>query len=131
MENAADEIDENILTVEDIKKIKVIELKTALKDRNLSCCGKKAELLDRLIEAIESGAPLLKNMSDQKRGNMAGEGFSFSARWVLKEPNVAAIEDEDRTARARTVSEGESTCVKKYNYSDTYDRPLFIQQVII
>ena len=29
------------------------------------------------------------------------------------------------------MPEGETTCVKKYNYSDTYDRPPFIQQVTI
>ena len=50
---------------------------------------------------------------------MAGEGFSLTAHWVLKEPNVEDLVNEDGLAQAPTVPEGETTCVKKYKYSDT------------
>ena len=66
-----------VSTVEtpDILNMRVSDLKDALKARNLSTRGRKAELQQRLRDAVTSGAPLVSNMTQDELENMAGEGF--------------------------------------------------------
>jgi hypothetical protein len=40
------------MKIEDIKGLRVLELKAELKRRNLICSGPKQELIDRLTESI-------------------------------------------------------------------------------
>ena len=63
--------------------MKVAELKNVLGLRNLSKNGRKQELLDRLIVAVRSNAPLIENKIPEHAANMAGLGLAGSNRGNL------------------------------------------------
>ena len=50
-----------VLTSNDIKKMKVMELRSALKARGMTTNGSKAVLVSRLEEAVEKNVPLMQN----------------------------------------------------------------------
>ena len=59
--------------------MKVDTLKTELRNRGLSTSGKKAELLERLENAMVNRVPLL----EESTTSLAPNGFSPTARWRL------------------------------------------------
>ena len=72
---------EKIVIIEDseLKKMKVDTLKTELRIRGLSTSGKKAELLERLKNAMINKVPLV----EESTTSLAPNGFSPTARWRL------------------------------------------------
>jgi hypothetical protein len=134
----------NVLSIEDMMKLKVLELRSELKRRNLSVFGKKGELRNRLRDAIERNLPVIKEVvteegggsNNQRRNNAlgAGNGFDHTARWELLEQDGDEInEDRLRDAgegisfRAPTEpeNEGRGEYALKRNYSHQFDRAVF------
>ena len=70
-----------MLTVEEVTKLSVSQLKEELKMRGLVVRGNKKELVGKLQEAIKNGVPLVENMTKEKAANLAGESFSPGAYW--------------------------------------------------
>ena len=87
-----------ILTVEDVEKMKVIELSDALKKRNQSTRGNKPELKERLLAAIVNNAPLVTNQDANRVDNMAGESFNHHAYWKLMSNENGEEMPDDRAA---------------------------------
>ena len=120
------------LTVALMEKMKVSELRDALKERGLSTRGKKDELRLRLKNAIESDAPVLADMSAVEAGNVAGDEFDPGSHWQLLEQDGEVIEEElesnGEVFRAPTAPEGEVSTVQKRNYSAIFDRGVFTGQ---
>ena len=81
-----------IVIIEDVelKKMKVDALKTELRNRGLNTSGKKAELLDRLKNAMVNRIPLV----EESTTSLAPNGFSPTARWVL----LSSTEDAQEPA---------------------------------
>ena len=71
--------------------MKVAELKNVLGLRNLSKNGRKQELLDRLIVAVRSNAPLIENKIPEHAANMAGPTFASTYPWYMLEPDDEVI----------------------------------------
>ena len=78
------------LKIRDIEKLKVIELKDALKLRGCSAKGNKPALTARLKDAIEKNLEVVCDLGEGGVENFAGEGFSVGAKWELEAAN-----DED------------------------------------
>ena len=74
---------ENLASVVDVPKMNVSQLKEQLKMRGCSVRGKKTELQERLIKAIEEKVPLVQNLTAEKVSNMAGDAFSPGAHWEI------------------------------------------------
>ncbi|KAK6165574.1 hypothetical protein SNE40_022478 [Patella caerulea] len=79
------------LTLEDLTKLKVTELKKELKDRGLAVSGSKAELLTRLQEALE----LQEDTSDAEQEinleDTLGEDVEETEDKVLSPPAIKKI----------------------------------------
>ena len=54
-----------VLTSKDIKKMKVMELQSALQARGMTTNGLKAVLLSRVEEAAEKNMPLIQNRAPE------------------------------------------------------------------
>ena len=74
-----------LLTVVEMEKMKVLELRNALKDRVLSSKGKKNELRIRLEESIGRNAPIFEQLSEAEEANVSGDGFDNGTYWELLE----------------------------------------------
>ena len=125
----AESFAENTITIEEVLKMKVSELKSELKNRGLDTKGKKPELVSRLKEAIEKGIPIIKNLGLSKAENMAGAHFTPGAHWVtLVCDGDFPEEPQSENLRAPTVPPGEISIVKKRNFSQEFDRMAFSGQ---
>ena len=112
--------------VVDPQKLKVLELSEELKKRGLSQRGNKAALVARLEDAIKNGVPLVANLTTEKARNLAGESFSPGAHWELLECTGEFIQEtREEGFRAPTEPEGETSTVKKRNYTQSFDRMVF------
>ena len=82
----------------DLEKLKVIELKDALKLRGCSAKGNKPALTARLIYAIEKNLEVVCDLGEGGVENVSGEGFSVGAKWEIEAANDdnVCIEEEIR-----------------------------------
>ena len=125
-EPSPENVAEKSITMDEVMKMKVPELREELKKRGLSTKGNKAAYVDRMKDAIEKGLPLLENLTTEKVNNLAGDSFSPGAHW---EPLVCEGEYINETLpnhfRYPTVPEGERSSVKKRNFNQKFDRMVF------
>jgi hypothetical protein len=77
-------VTEKSCSIEEVAKMKVVELKVQLKRRGLSINGLKEVLAARLKEGIQKGTPIIQNF-DENQANTAGDAFSPGAHWELLE----------------------------------------------
>ena len=116
---------EKLVSVEDVPKLMVNQLRDELKKRGCSQKGKKAELRSRLVKAIEDKIPLVENLTIDK-ANLAGDSFSPGAYWDLLECKGDYVEDKTPEGfRAPTDPADEVSQVKKRNYAQKFDRMVF------
>ena len=125
------------LSVEDVDKLKVSELKEQLLKRGLSRSGNKPLLVSRLKEAVTNNAPLLLNMSNEIRDNLAGDTFNGGAYWEMVPQDGETVVDENReliegeryfdptVPRNNRWVEGDEVGPPKRNYNATADREVF------
>ena len=120
---------QKIITVTDVPKLKVQDLKEELTKRGLQIKGLKKDLIGRLVDAIQNNVAILDNVSKRKDENMAGAAFSPGAHWVALECDGEYIED-NRTEGLRepTVPTGEVPSVRKRNFRERFDRMAFTGQ---
>ena len=125
------------LKICDIKKLKFVELKDALKKRGCSAKGNKPALTARLKDAIDKNMEVVCDLVEGEVENFAGEGFSVGAKWELEAANddVVCIEEGIRKIGGKVFCEpkfwpaeyveDENGATKK-NYTLNFDRPPFI-----
>ena len=75
------------LKIIDIDKLKVVDLKDALKKRGCSAKGNKPELTARLKDAIDNNLEVVCGIGEGEVENFAGEGFSVGEKWELEAAN--------------------------------------------
>ena len=66
------------------KKLKVIELKDALKLRGCIAKGNKPALISRLKDSIEKNLEVVCDIGEGGVETFAGGGFSVGAKWELE-----------------------------------------------
>ncbi len=82
---------EPMLTVEQARQLKTVaELKEELKKRGQRVSGNKAELLQRLIEAIERNLPV-GSVDENNKRHECMNGLDMTAHWVLLEQNPVPV----------------------------------------
>ena len=106
-----------MVSIDDVSKMKVSELREELKKQGLSSKGNKIELLSRLNIGIANKTPLLVNLTKKKQANMAGDHFSPGTHWVELECDGAFLEETTPAGfRYPTVPDGEVAEVQKRNF---------------
>ena len=132
-----------ILAIDDVTNLKVNELKDELRKRGLgSFKGKKAELQQKLKEAIENNVPLMTNLSPEVMDNLADDVFAPGSYWKLVDNEGEGVEEveelqdliEGEQFRAPTIPEGEvsANSAKKVNYTElNFDRPPFVSTPLL
>ena len=70
-----------IMKIRDVEKLKVIELKDALKLRGCSAKGNKPALTVRLKYATEKNLEVVCDLGEGEVEIFSGEGFSVGAKW--------------------------------------------------
>ena len=125
------------LKIRDIEKLKVVEIKDALKLRGCCAKGNKPELTARLKDAIEKNMEVVCDIGEGGVENFAGEGFVVGAKWELEAANDddVCIEEGIReiggkvfcepTVRPAEYVEDENGATKT-NYTLNFYRPPFI-----
>ena len=139
-----------VMSTESVKKMKVKELRDMLKDRGLSMNGKKNDLVDRLVDAIEKNIPLVANLEVNERENLVlDKEFAAGSRWELMKEDEEVVDESDMVVEGTvfvgptedapmindelnsevTGAPGSSdTRNKKRNYSRyIFDRPPFMR----
>ena len=118
-----------LLTVLMMEKMKVVDLRKALRERGLDSNGKKNVLKDRLRLAIESDTPIIEELSAEDGVNIAGDEFDHGSYWKLLEPDGEVVEDmlnvNGEQFRAPTAPNGEVSTVEKQSYDEIFDRDDF------
>ena len=71
------------LKIRDIEKLKVVELKDALKKRSCSAKGNKPALTAHLKDAIEKNLAVVSDLGEGEVEKFSGGGFSVGAKWEL------------------------------------------------
>ena len=125
------------LKIRDIEKLKVVELKDALKKRGCSAKGNTPALTARIKYAIDKNLELVYDIGEGEVENFAGEGFIVGAKWEIEASNDddVCIEEGIReigdtvfskpTVRPAEYVEDEHGVTKK-KYTLNFDRPPFI-----
>ena len=125
------------LKIRDIEKLKVVELKDALKKRGCRAKGKKTPLTARLKYAIEKKLLVVSGLGEGEVENVSGEGFSFGAKLELETANddnvciwegiweIGGTVFRDPTVRPAEYVEDKHGETKK-NDIFNFDRPPFI-----
>ena len=114
---------------EQLKKLKVVELKSELAKRSQPVSGLKNVLLERLKAALQQHLPLL-TQADQAACSVNDlTGFSPNAHWKALVPNdESVVEPQNVTGlRAPTIPEDDAAFIpQKHNFSETFDRAQFL-----
>jgi hypothetical protein len=128
------------LALDDISKMKVAELKEALLKRGLSRNGNKKVLVDRLKDALTNHAPLVLNLTNEIRDNLAGDAFHGGAYWTMIPQDGDIIIDENRelieserffdptVPRNNQWEDPDRVGPPKRNYNVTADREVFFMK---
>ena len=127
------------LSEEEIRKLKVVEMKSYLKDKYGIKCStwKQKELREKMMEVVRTQQPFISNLDESIVSNLANDDFfATGAYWKeLKQEDEIQEDDglvvEGEQFRAPTLSEGEIVRTKKRNYSEKIHRPPFIQEVLL
>ena len=130
-----------ILTSDDIKKMKVMELQSALQERGMTTNGLKVVLVSRLEDAVKKNVPMLKICAPEVIEHSAGGDFAAGDYWKKLDPEAEVIDEgvnvDGIRFRGPTVPavEHENNTFedqpKKRNYSDMFDRLPFIRETIL
>ena len=83
-----------VMTINDIKKMKVVELLSALQARIMTTNGLKAVSVSRLEEVVENNVPLIKNRAPEVIELCAGGEFEAGA-YCKKIDTKAEVIDEE------------------------------------
>jgi hypothetical protein len=118
---------EKILSLDELQKLQVPELKNQLKSHGVYCIGKKELLIVRLRHCMKNGITVKPNLTATSGTNLAGDSFSPGAYWepLICDGDITEEEDIGDEFRAPTVPSGEVAVVKKRNYSQQFDRMVF------
>ena len=114
---------------EQLKKLKVVELKSELAKCGQPVTGLKNVLLERLKAALQQRLPLLTQADQAARSVDDLTGFSPHAHWKALFPNdESVVEPQNVTGlRAPTIPEDDATFIpQKHNFSETFDRAPFL-----
>ena len=123
----------------DVEKMKVIELKDALKLRGCSANRNKPALTAHLKDAIKKNLEVVCDLGEGGVEKFAGEGFSVGAKWELEAANDddLCIEEGIRqiggkvfpepTVRPAEYVEDENGATKKNLHSTLIAPLLFIR----
>lgn len=139
----------SILTEENLKKMKVVELRLLLRDRGLIQNGNKQELVARIIEAIKNDVPVVQNMSQEMRESLVCNSvFPVGTHWTLLEADDDVVDESDMFVEGiqfrgptdnevidenevgQRLSRGDPIRLskRKRNYSShVFDRPPFVR----
>ena len=117
--------DEQTALPTDLTKLTVNKLKDELKQRNLATSGKKEVLVERLKKAIDENAPIV---TDEAVGNVerVGQEFDVDSFWKYIEADGEYITEADDGFRAPTAPRGEVGTLKKRNYTEMFDRDVWM-----
>ena len=114
---------------EQLKKLKVVELKSELAKHNQPVSGLKNVLLERLKAALQQCLPLL-TQADQAACSVDDlTGFSPHVCWKALVPNdESVVELQNVTGlRAPTIPQDDATFIpQKHNFSEMFDRAPFL-----
>lgn len=127
-----------LITIEDIKKTKIPELKEELKKRNLALSGNKPVLSKRLEEAIWNKVPVrtadTTKASKPKKDTSEIRGFCEGAHWKELNPEADAVTEPNnasfRAPRAPTILEHDVQYVPvKHNFNHIFDCPVLCGKI--
>ena len=82
------------MTSNDTKKMKFMELRSALQARVMTTNGLKAVLVSRLEEAVKKNVTLIHNHAPEVIENCAGGEFASGAYWKKLDPESEVIDEE-------------------------------------
>ena len=83
-----------VLTSDDTKKMKVMELRSALQGIGMKTNGLKAVLVSRLEEVFEKNVPLMQNRAPEVIEHCACGEFTDGVYWKKLDPEAEVIDDE-------------------------------------
>ena len=115
--------------VDQLKKLKVVELKSELAKRGQPVSGLKNVLLERLKAALQQHLPLLTQADQAVRSVDDLTGISPNAHWkALVSNDKSVVEPQNVTSLcAPTIPEDDAAFVpQKHNFSETFDRAPFL-----
>ncbi len=95
LETPAENDAEKILSLDELRKLRVPELKNQLKSRGVYCIGKKEELIVRLRHCMKNGVTVNPNLTATSGNNLAGDSFSAGAYWEPLVCDGDIIEEDD------------------------------------
>ena len=134
-------IPDPVLGDDTIDKMKVAELRSALKERGMGTNGLKAVLIARLKEGVSNNVPIVRDRPVAEANNSAGEAFQPGAYWKLLEQagpevdesvmNVDGVRFRAPTTPAEEHASAFAEKPKKRNYSEMFDRRPFIAERLL
>ena len=80
------------LSLGDVSGLKVAELKEELIKRGLNRNGNKSAPIKRWIDALDKNVPLVENMTNEIRDNLAGDTFHGGAHCTMIDQDGDVIE---------------------------------------
>ena len=96
-EETADPSPDPVLDEDSIKKMKVKELREALKARGMSTKGLKAELVDQLVQGVAKGVTVIEDRPIEEAQNNAGDAFAPGYYWKLLETEGPTVDESVMT----------------------------------
>ena len=90
-----------MLTRDDIKKMKVTELRSALQARGMKKNVLKVLFVSRLEEAIKKNVPLIKNCAPEVIEHHTGGEFAAGVYYKKLDPESEVIDEEVNMDRIR------------------------------
>ena len=112
------------MKIRDVEKLKVIELKYALKLRGCSKKGNKPALILHLKDAIEKNLEVVCDLGEGGEENFAGEGFSVGAKWELEAASDDDICIEEGISATHVTSSSSELIQRAPRFTDKYLHPI-------
>jgi hypothetical protein len=111
------------ISIEDVRKMKVKEIKEHLEKRGQSTAGNKGPLAEQLRAAIEVGLPVLENIHPYQA---LMNHLDATARWDLLPQDPTPIpQPVNNNTILRPPTERDAPITKKFGYSVQLDREPF------